>query len=155
MWGDLRYRNAGQWTDQDGEEFNPKQHYYVGGNTKVYGAVLFRMPSATSAPCTTSTACRPRGRSTYDDMEPWYTRAEHLYQVHGERGADPLEPPASAPYPYPAVSHEPRIEQLRARPEGRRAAPVPAAARDHDRRGRPGDQPVHPVRHVRRLRRAW
>src|SRR6266498_2447668 len=42
VWGDLRYRNAGHWTDQNGKEFNPKQHYYVGGNTKVYGAVLFR-----------------------------------------------------------------------------------------------------------------
>ena len=45
-------------------------------------------------------------------MEPYYTRAEQLYQVHGARGEDPTEPPASAPYPYPAVSHEPRIQQL-------------------------------------------
>jgi choline dehydrogenase-like flavoprotein len=32
--------------------------------------------------------------------------------VHGARGEDPTEPPASAPYPCPAVSHEPRIQQL-------------------------------------------
>ena len=32
--------------------------------------------------------------------------------MHGARGEDPTEPPASAPYPYPAVSHEPRIQQL-------------------------------------------
>src|SRR5689334_13054831 len=32
--------------------------------------------------------------------------------VHGERGEDPTDPPAGAPYPYPAVSHEPRIQQL-------------------------------------------
>ena len=38
--------------------------------------------------------------------------AEQLYQVHGARGEDPTEPPASAPYPFPAVSHEPRIQQL-------------------------------------------
>ena len=43
VWGELRYRNAGLWTDQNGRQFNPKQHYYVGGNTKVYGAVLFRL----------------------------------------------------------------------------------------------------------------
>jgi len=49
---------------------------------------------------------------TYGDFEPWYTKAEQLYTVHGERGVDPLEPPATAPYPYPAISHEPRIEQL-------------------------------------------
>ncbi len=45
-------------------------------------------------------------------MEPFYTRAEQLYQVHGARGEDSTEPPASAPYPYPALSHEPRIQQL-------------------------------------------
>lgn len=43
VWGDKRYRNSGNWTDQDGNEFLPKQHYCVGGNTKVYGAILFRM----------------------------------------------------------------------------------------------------------------
>jgi choline dehydrogenase-like flavoprotein len=45
-------------------------------------------------------------------MEPYYTEAEHLYQVHGLRGSDPTEPPASAPYLYPPISHEPRIQQL-------------------------------------------
>src|SRR5262249_32331433 len=30
----------------------------------------------------------------------------------GARGEDPTEPEASAPYPFPAVSHEPRIQQL-------------------------------------------
>ena len=49
---------------------------------------------------------------SYADFEPWYTRAEQLYQVHGERGTDPIEPPATEPYPYPAISHEPRIAQL-------------------------------------------
>jgi choline dehydrogenase-like flavoprotein len=45
-------------------------------------------------------------------MEPYYTLAEQYYQVHGARGEDPTEPPASAPYPFPAVSHEPRIQKL-------------------------------------------
>jgi hypothetical protein len=48
----------------------------------------------------------------YEDLEPYYTKAEHLYQVHGLRGSDPTEPPASAPYLYPPVSHEPRLQQL-------------------------------------------
>ena len=48
----------------------------------------------------------------YDELEPYYTEAEQLYQVHGERGADPTEPPASAPYPAPPVSNEPRIQKL-------------------------------------------
>jgi choline dehydrogenase-like flavoprotein len=49
---------------------------------------------------------------SYDELEPYYTKAEGMYHVHGARGEDPTEPPASAPYPHPAVSHEPRIQQL-------------------------------------------
>ena len=36
----------------------------------------------------------------YDDLEPYYTQAEHLYLVHGEHGEDPTEGPASAQYPF-------------------------------------------------------
>ena len=43
----------------------------------------------------------------YDDLEPYYTQAEHLYYVHGTRGEDPTEPKASAPYKYPALTTNP------------------------------------------------
>ena len=66
----------------------------------------------TSARSSTPTESRPPGPSRYEEMEPFYTRAEQLYEVRGARGEDPTEPPASAPYPHPAVSHEPRIQQL-------------------------------------------
>jgi choline dehydrogenase-like flavoprotein len=112
VWGDLKYRNAGLWTDQNGKDFNPKQHYYVGGNTKVYGAVLFRMRERDFRVIHHVDGVSPEWPLTYDDFEPWYTRAEELYRVHGARGTDPFEPPAGGPYPFPAVSHEPRIEQL-------------------------------------------
>jgi choline dehydrogenase-like flavoprotein len=112
VWGELRYRNAGLWVDQDGRQFNPKQHYYVGGNTKVYGAVLFRMRERDFGAVHHVDGISPAWPLSYADFEPWYTKAEQLYSVHGERGSDPLEPWASAPYPWPAVSHEPRIEQL-------------------------------------------
>ena len=49
---------------------------------------------------------------TYADLEPYYTQAEHLYQVHGQRRAGPTDPPASAPYLFPPLSHEPRIQEL-------------------------------------------
>ena len=39
-------------------------------------------------------------------------RAENVYQVHGNAAEDPTEPHRSAPYSHPAVSHEPRIQQL-------------------------------------------
>jgi choline dehydrogenase-like flavoprotein len=32
--------------------------------------------------------------------------------VHGQRGEDPNEPASSGPFPFPAVSHEPRIQAL-------------------------------------------
>jgi choline dehydrogenase-like flavoprotein len=112
VWGELRYRNAGLWVDQNGRQFNPKQHYYVGGNTKVYGAVLFRMRERDFGEVHHVDGVSPAWPLSYADFEPWYTKAEQLYSVHGERGGDPLEPWASAPYPWPAVSHEPRIEQL-------------------------------------------
>jgi choline dehydrogenase-like flavoprotein len=112
VWGDLRYRNAGHWVDQNGKEFNPKQHYYVGGNTKVYGAVLFRKRERDFGPVHHVDGVSPAWPLDYGDFEPWYTQAEQLYSVHGDRGVDPLDPPGSAPYPSPAMSHEPRIEEL-------------------------------------------
>src|SRR5262249_55502579 len=42
----------------------------------------------------------------------YYTQAEQLYNVHGARGEDPTEPPASDSYPHSPVSHEPRIQHL-------------------------------------------
>ena len=115
VWGDLRYRNSGRWTDgSTGKTFTPKQHYYVGGNTKFYGAVLFRMRERDFGEVTHVDGVSPAWPVSYADMEPYYTRAEQLYHVHGERKVDPLDPPSSAPYPYPPVSDEPRIAQLRA-----------------------------------------
>ena len=49
---------------------------------------------------------------SYDDFEPWYTKAEWLYQVHGNHGEDPTEGAYSKQYPWPAVSHEPRIQEI-------------------------------------------
>ena len=111
VWGDLRYRNAGHWVDQNGKEFNPKQHYYVGGNTKVYGAVLFRLRERDFDNVFHVDGVSPEWPLKYADFEPWYTQAEHLYHVHGERGIDPLDPPGPA-YAYPAMSHEARIAEL-------------------------------------------
>ena len=114
VWGDLRYRNSGKWTDgTTGKAFTPKQHYYVGGNTKFYGAVLFRMRERDFGEITHVDGVSPAWPITYGDLEPYYTRAEHLYHVHGERKVDPFEPPTTGPYPYPPMSDEPRIAQLR------------------------------------------
>ncbi len=112
IWGDKRYRNSGYWLDGDDKEFLPKQHYYVGGNTKVYGAILFRMRERDFGPVAHVDGVSPAWPLDHSDWDPWYSKAEELYCVHGERGSDPLEPPTAAPYPYVPISHEPRIEQL-------------------------------------------
>lgn len=114
VWGDRRYHNSGTWLDHDGKEFAPKQHYYVGGNTKFYGAVLFRMREGDFGAVTHVDGVSEAWPIDYADLEPYYTEAEQIYQVHGARGTDPTEPPASGPYPYPPISNEPRIEQLSA-----------------------------------------
>jgi choline dehydrogenase-like flavoprotein len=36
---------------------------------------------------------------SYEDMEPWYTRAEQLLAVSGQAGLYPFEPPRSTQYP--------------------------------------------------------
>ena len=63
------------------------------GNTKVYGAILFRFRERDFDEIQHVDGVSPAWPIGYDDLEPWYTRAERLYQVHGERGTDPTEPP--------------------------------------------------------------
>src|SRR4051794_16271591 len=107
-----RYLSGEEWIDKDGDAFRPHQQYFVGGNTKFYGAILFRLRERDFHEVRHHAGVSPAWPLTYDDFEPYYTEAERLYLVHGERGEDPTEAPASGPFPYPAVSHEPRIQQL-------------------------------------------
>lgn len=107
-----KYKSHETWLDREGKEFHPGIHYAVGGNTKVYGAALLRMRREDFGPLRHHGGLSPAWPVAYEEMEPYYTAAERLYEVHGTRGIDPTEPAASAPYPFPAVSHEPRIQEL-------------------------------------------
>jgi choline dehydrogenase-like flavoprotein len=107
-----RYNTKEEWRDSKGKALHPHTNYFVGGNTKFYGAALFRLRKEDFGELRHFGGCSPAWPISYEELEPWYTQAEHLYQVHGARGADPTEPPASAPYLHPPVSHEPRIQQL-------------------------------------------
>jgi choline dehydrogenase-like flavoprotein len=109
---DGKYHTREQWRDKAGNELHPHTSYWVGGNTKFYGAALFRLRREDFGALRHHGGVSPAWPITYEDLEPFYTEAEHLYRVHGARGEDPTEPPASAGYRYPAVSHEPRIQQL-------------------------------------------
>jgi choline dehydrogenase-like flavoprotein len=109
------YRPKETWTDATGEPFNPGNYYYVGGNTKFYGAVLLRYRAEDFRPIAHAEGTTPGWPFGYDELEPWYARAEALYRVRGALGGDPTEPPHSAPYPFPPVPDEPAIAAVRAR----------------------------------------
>jgi len=109
---DGTYISPDTWYDGDGKPFQPQVHYFVGGATKMYGAALYRLRPADFGEIKFSDGVSPGWPIGYDDLEPYYTRAEWLYRVHGAHGEDPTEGKASKQYPWPAVSHEPRIQQI-------------------------------------------
>jgi choline dehydrogenase-like flavoprotein len=109
---DNRYVSPETWYDEKGKPFQPQVHYFVGGATKLYGAALYRLRPGDFGELRHHDGVSPAWPITYDELEPYYTLAEQLYEVHGARGEDPTEGPSSGPYPFPAVSHEPRIQQL-------------------------------------------
>ena len=108
---DNRYVSKDTWYDKKGKAFQPQVHYFVGGATKLYGAALYRLREADFGELKHHGGISPAWPITYDELEPYYMQAEDLYQVHGIRGEDPWDPPGG-PYPYPPVSHEPRIQEL-------------------------------------------
>ena len=107
-----RYKAHESWLDKKGKAFAPGIHYYVGGNTKVFGAALLRFRAEDFGELQHHGGISPAWPVGYDEFEPYYTQAEQLYGVHGQRGADPTEPYSSAPYPHGPVRHEPRILDL-------------------------------------------
>ncbi|MEP6884457.1 MAG: GMC family oxidoreductase [Gammaproteobacteria bacterium] len=109
---DAKYQAKETWYDADGRSFQPGLHYFVGGNSKVYGSVLLRLRERDFDEIQHPDGVSPGWPLKYDAFEPYYQAAEELYHVHGLRGEDPTEPPSAKPYKYPPVSHEPRIQQL-------------------------------------------
>ena len=109
---DGRYQTSETWYGGDGRSFHPGLHYWVGGNSKVYGSALFRLREQDFGEVRHKDGISPAWPLGYDVFEPYYTQAEQLYHVHGQRGEDPTEPWSSAPYAHPPVQHEPRIQQL-------------------------------------------
>lgn len=107
-----RYNTRETWRDKHERALHPHTNYNVGGNTKFYGAALFRLRREDFGELQHHGGVSPAWPIRYEDLEPYYGQAEQLYQVHGERGVDPTEPPSSTPYPFPPVSHEPRIAEL-------------------------------------------
>ncbi|MEP6839469.1 MAG: hypothetical protein ABJA75_15540 [Bradyrhizobium sp.] len=110
-----RYQAAETWTNADGGTFSPQLHYYVGGNSKVYGSALFRLRERDFDDITHAGGISPAWPVKYNDFAPYYDAAEALFHVHGTRGEDPTEPPTGKSYPYPPVKHEPKVAGLSAK----------------------------------------
>lgn len=107
-----KYQTKEVWYDKDGYQFTPGEHYFVGGNTKFYGAALFRLRKEDFGEIKHYGGVSPAWPLGYEDFEPYYTQAEKLYHVHGQRCVDPTDPQASSDYAFPPVSHEPAIQEL-------------------------------------------
>ena len=113
VFGENRYKPAERWIDaSNGAGFKPGVHYYVGGNTKVYGAALPRFRREDFQALEHEGGTSPAWPISYEDLEPYYNLAEELFFVHGKSGDDPCEPPRTRPYPFPEVPHEPYIARL-------------------------------------------
>lgn len=109
------YRPTETWTDGAGASFNPGNYYYVGGNSKFYGAVLIRYREQDFSPVNHEGGTTPGWPFGYEELEPWYGRAEALYRVRGALGDDPTEPRHSTPYMFPAIPDETAIASARER----------------------------------------
>jgi choline dehydrogenase-like flavoprotein len=126
VWQQLRYRTTEHWLDGDGRDFRPYMHYVVGGNTKFWGGVLYRFRREDFEATEHLDGVSPAWPISYDTLAPFYDRAECMYQVHGQHGIDPTEPPRG-PFPHPPIAHQPRmsrmVEELRG--QGLHPAPLP------------------------------
>ena len=109
------FRPQESWLDGAGQAFNPGNYYYVGGNTKLYGAVLLRYRAQDFEPIAYRGGTTAGWPFAYDELEPWYTRTEELYRVRGAETFDRTEPPHSEPYPFGPVPDEPAIAKVRER----------------------------------------
>jgi choline dehydrogenase-like flavoprotein len=121
---DNRYHTKETWQDKDGKELHPQQAYFVGGQTKVFGAAMFRMRAEDFGVIQHKGGISPAWPISYADLEPYYTRAEELFHVHGDLGTapavpggfgssfDPTEPFHSKKYPYPALANEPKMQAI-------------------------------------------
>jgi choline dehydrogenase-like flavoprotein len=131
VWKHLRYQTTERWLDDRGAAFRPYTHYNVGGNTKFWGSVLFRLRREDFQALEHMEGISPSWPIDYETLEPYYDKAERLYFVHGQQGADPTDPPRG-PFPYEPIPHAAGmaaiVEQLRE--QGLHPAPLPLGLRD-------------------------
>ncbi|MGE5893366.1 MAG: GMC family oxidoreductase [bacterium] len=107
-----RYETTEVWKDKDNKDVLPNAHYNVGGNSKFWGAALFRFRERDFEKVQHPDGISPEWPLKYKDFEPYYTKVEKMFDCHGKRGEDHTAPPMSEEYPFPPISHDPLIEEL-------------------------------------------
>jgi len=66
------------WYENHGKAFSPWIYYYVGGNTKFFGAVMPRYRKEDFEPVEHIGGISPAWPFLYEELEPYYGRAEEL-----------------------------------------------------------------------------
>ncbi len=110
---DRKYRAREQWLDHRGAPFTPNTYYWVGGNTTFYGAALLRLRAIDFEERAHAGGISPAWPIGYGDLASYYTEAEALWRVHGQRGIDPSEEAGDPPYAFPALRNDPGIDRLK------------------------------------------
>lgn len=113
VWIRSRYRTKEKWLDKKGKEFRPNTHYWAGGNTMFYGAALMRFRKRDFEEVTHAGGVSPAWPIRYDDLAPYYSEAEQLWSVHGERGADPSDDADAPAYAHAPLAHDPGVSAIR------------------------------------------
>ncbi len=131
VWKNRRYQTTERWLDERGHEFRPYTHYCVGGNTKFWGSVLYRLRREDFQAVGHRDGISPAWPIGYDALEPFYARAERLYHVHGASGVDPTDPPRG-PFPYAPVADAPGMAEIvgKLRRQGLHPSPLPLGLRE-------------------------
>ena len=132
VWKDLRYRTTETWLDESGAAFRPYTHYCVGGNTKFWGTVMYRLRPEDFREMEHADGVSPAWPIDYDTLAPYYDRAERMYEVHGQHAVDPTEPPRG-PYPFPPVPHSKIVGEIveRLKAQGLHPSPLPLGLREN------------------------
>ena len=89
-----------QYGDRDFQPVYPNE--VVGGMSVFYGGASLRLRETDFG----------QWPIAYGDLEPYYSRAEALLEVHGESGADGCEPERATGYPFPGIELTPPARRI-------------------------------------------
>ncbi len=148
---EAKYNAKETWFDKAGKALHPHTNYYVGGNTKFYGAALFRLPQGGLR-----RAASPRRR--FAGLAHLVRRPGALLHAgraalsrsrNARRGSDRAarQRSLSAPGGQPRAAHPAAGRRLRS--PGHEA--VPRSPRHPAEREGARPEPLHPLRDLRRL----